>query len=120
MSAIGNILWFVFGGAAMGLSWTIAGVLWSLTIIGIPAGRQCFKIASFCFFPFGKAVIAPRSTTGNFLLNLLWICFTGLPLAVAAASLGILYYMTIIGIPFGKQYFKLARLSLAPFGSAIM
>lgn len=120
MSILGNIIWFLFGGAAMGLSWSAAGVLWSLTIIGIPVGKQCFKIATLCFFPFGKYVIAPNNTTGNFLLNLLWICFTGLPLATAATLLGIFYYVTIVGIPFGKQYFKLARLALTPFGTAIM
>lgn len=120
MSILGNIIWFLFGGAAMGLSWSAAGVLWSLTIIGIPVGKQCFKIATLCFFPFGKYVIAPNNTTGNFLLNLLWICFTGLPLAMAATLLGIFYYVTIVGIPFGKQYFKLARLALTPFGAAIM
>lgn len=120
MSILGNIIWFLFGGAAMGLSWCAAGVLWSLTIIGIPVGKQCFKIATLCFFPFGKYVIAPNNTTGNFLLNLLCICITGVPLAIAATSLGILYCVTIVGIPVGKQYFKLARLSLTPFGATIM
>ena len=120
MSIFGNIIWFLFGGAAMGLSWCAACVLWSLTIIGIPVGKQCFKIATLCFFPFGKYVIAPNNTTGNFLLNLLWICITGVPLAIAATSLGILYCVTIVGIPVGKQYFKLARLSLTPFGATIM
>ena len=120
MSILGNIIWFLFGGAAMGLSWCAAGVLWSLTIIGIPVGKQCFKIATLCFFPFGKYVIAPNNTTGNFLLNLLWICIAGVPLAIAATSLGILYCVTIVGIPFGKQYFKLARLALTPFGATIM
>ena len=120
MSILGNIICFLFGGAAMGLSWCVAGVLWSLTIIGIPVGKQCFKIATLCFFPFGKYVIAPNNTTGNFLLNLLWICITGVPLSMAATSLGILYCVTIVGIPFGKQYFKLARLALTPFGATIM
>ena len=104
----------------MGISWCVAGILWSITIIGIPAGKQCFKIASLCFFPFDKYVIAPNGTTCNFLLNLIWICVTGLPLALTATILGCLYCISIVGIPFGKQYFKLARLSLTPFGSIIM
>lgn len=120
MSLLGNIIWFLFGGAVMGLSWVAAGVLWSLTIVGIPVGKQCFKFATLCFFPFGKHVIVSNNTTGNFLLNLLWVCFTGLPLAMAASLIGALYYITIIGIPFGKQYFKLARLALTPFGVVIM
>ena len=114
------MIWFLFGGVGMGLSWVAAGVLWSVTVVGIPVGRQCFKIASLCFFPFGRHVIAPNHATGNFLLNLLWICFTGVPLAMAAASLGIFYCLTIVGIPFGRQYFKLARLSLTPFGTVIL
>lgn len=120
MSILGNIIWFLFGGAFMGISWCVAGILWSITIIGIPAGKQCFKIASLCFFPFDKYVIAPNGTTCNFLLNLIWICVTGLPLALTATILGCLYCISIVGIPFGKQYFKLARLSLTPFGSIIM
>ena len=52
----------------MGLSWVAAGVLWSLTIVGIPVGKQCFKFATLCFFPFGKHVIASNNTTGNFCL----------------------------------------------------
>lgn len=120
MSLLGNIIWFLFGGAVMGLSWVAAGVLWALTIVGIPVGKQCFKFATLCFFPFGKHVIASNNTTGNFLLNLLWVCFTGLPLAMVASLIGALYYITIIGIPFGKQYFKLARLALTPFGAVIM
>ena len=52
---LGNLLWFIFGGVIMGLSWTIAGLFWCITIIGIPWGIQCFKFAKLCFFPFGKA-----------------------------------------------------------------
>ncbi len=54
MSCLGNVIWFIFGGLIGGLSWLAAGILWCITIIGIPIGMQCFKIASLSFAPFGK------------------------------------------------------------------
>ena len=53
MGCLGNLLWFVFGGAVSGLSWILAGCLWCITIVGIPVGVQCFKFAALSFFPFG-------------------------------------------------------------------
>lgn len=120
MSLIGNIIWFLTGGGFMGISWYIAGIFWSITIIGIPAGKQCFKIGTLCLFPFGKYVVNPGGGTGNFLLNLLWICITGLPLAIVEMTIGVSLCCTIVGIPFGKQHFKIARLSLTPFGSVVV
>ena len=116
---LGNIIWFIFGGAITGLSWTVTWILWSVTIVGIPIGRQCFKIASLCFFPFKKTVLFGGGT-GSFLLNLLWIFTTGWALAAEAAALGVAYCMTIVGIPFGNQCFKIAQLALTPFGAKIV
>lgn len=118
MSVLGNMTWFVLGGAVTGLLWCFAGVIWSLTLIGIPVGKQCFKIAKLCFFPFGKTV-ENAGGTGSFLLNMLWICFTGWTLAVEATVIGLIYCLTIVGIPFGKQYFKIAKLALMPFGTEV-
>ena len=81
MSILGNILWFVFGGAISGLSWCLAGVLWCISIVGIPVGLQCFKIAGLTFFPFGKEVIYGGGA-GSLLLNVFWIILSGLPLAL--------------------------------------
>ncbi len=120
MSFIGNIIWFLTGGGFMGLSWYVAGLLWMITIIRIPVGKQCFKIGTLCFCPFGKYVLSSSGGTGNFLLNLIWICVTGLPLAITEMVIGIGLCCTIVGIPFGKQHFKIARLSLTPFGSMIV
>ena len=64
MSFIGNIIWFLTGGGFMGLSWYLAGIFWTMTIIGIPAGKQCFKIGTLCLFPFGKYVLSPVGGTG--------------------------------------------------------
>lgn len=118
MSCLGNILWFLFGGFITGISWLLAGVIWCITIIGIPIGRQCFKFAGLCFFPFGKEVKYGGGNV-NLLLNIIWLLITGLALAVEAAVLGCLLCVTIIGIPFGMQCFKIAKLALMPFGSRI-
>ena len=118
MSILGNIIWFMLGGAVTGLLWCFAGLIWSITIIGIPVGKQCFKIARLCFFPFGKTV-EYNGGTGTFLLNLCWILFSGWTLAVEASMIGLVYCITIIGIPFARQYFKIAKLSLMPFGAQI-
>ena len=119
MSILGNILWFVFGGAISGLSWCLAGVLWCISIVGIPVGLQCFKIAGLTFFPFWKEVIYGGGA-GSLLLNVLWIILSGLPLALEHLVFGAILCVTIVGIPFGLQQFKLAKLALMPFGAAVV
>lgn len=96
----------------------LAGCLWCITIIGIPVGMQCFKFASLSFFPFGKDVVYGGGA-GSFLLNIIWLLVSGLPLALEHLIIGILLCITIIGIPFGLQQFKLAKLALMPFGADI-
>lgn len=118
MGCLGNLLWFVFGGFWMGLGWVLSGVLWCVTIVGIPVGLQCFKLAGLAFFPFGKQVIYGGGA-GSFLLNILWILLSGLPLAIGSVLCGLIFCITIIGIPFGKQCFKMAKLSLMPFGTTV-
>ena len=118
MKFIGNLLWFLLGGIVMGISWFLAGCIWCITIIGIPWGLQCFKFAKLCFFPFGKEV-KYGGGAGSLILNVIWILISGAPLAVEALICGIVFCITIIGIPFGKQCFKLAKLALMPFGTEI-
>lgn len=119
MGTMGNVLWFLLGGALTGVLWTFAGLLWCVTIIGIPVGKQCFKIAKLCFFPFGRSVIYGNGTS-SFLLNVLWIIFAGWSLAIESTTIGVLFCITIVGIPFGKQYFKIAHLALTPFGAEVI
>lgn len=119
MSCLGNLLWFVFGGLISGLSWCLTGCLWCITIVGIPVGVQCFKFASLSFFPFGKEV-RYGGGAGSLLLNIIWIIISGIPLAVESALMGCLLCVTIVGIPFGLQHFKIAKLALMPFGSEIV
>lgn len=118
MGCLGNLLWFIFGGFVMGISWTLIGILWCITIIGIPIGVQCFKFAGLAFFPFGKEVNYGGGV-GSLLLNIIWLLVSGLPLALEAAGLGVFFCITIIGIPFGLQCFKIAKLALMPFGSTV-
>ena len=119
MRLLGNILWFILGGFVMAFSWFATGILWCLTIIGIPVGIQCFKFAALSLWPFGKEIVYHPSTS-SFLLNVIWLVFSGWILALEHFVGGILLAITIIGIPFAKQSFKLARLALMPFGAEIV
>ena len=119
MSAIGNILWFLFGGLIGGLSWVLAGLIFCVTIVGIPVGMQCFKMAQLAFFPFGKEVVYGGGGF-SFLVNLIWILFFGGEMAIGYAVLGLVWCVTILGIPVGKQCFKMAKLALMPFGAEVV
>ncbi|MBC5581731.1 YccF domain-containing protein [Anaerofilum sp. BX8] len=119
MGLLGNLLWFLLGGWAVGLGWVIAGALWCLTIVGIPIGVQCFKFAGLAFWPFGKEV-AYGGGAVSLLANILWLIFSGIPMALADAALGLVFCITIVGIPFGLQCFKLAKLALMPFGASVL
>lgn len=119
MSLIGNILWFFVGGFLPALLWFFFGLLWCLTIVGIPIGVQCFKMADLQLLPFGRDVYYDGAGLGSFVLNILWIIFGGIELTVANATIGVVLCLTIVGIPFGMQSFKMAKLSLMPFGAKI-
>ena len=118
MSCLGNVLWFIFGGFVSGLSWLLAGCLWCITIVGIPIGWQCFKFAGLAFFPFGKEIEYGGGAV-SMIANIFWLIFTGIPMALANAVWGCVLCITIIGIPFGKQFFKFAKLALMPFGAVV-
>lgn len=119
MRFLGNLLWCLLGGLVSALSWLLAGLVWCVTIVGIPVGLQCFKFASLSLFPFGKEIVYVGGAP-SLLLNILWLVFSGLPLAIGHAVWGCALCITIVGIPFGLQFFKLARLALMPFGSRIV
>ena len=119
MKTIGNILWFLFGGFLSGISWLLAGFLCCITIIGIPLGRQCFKFASLSFWPFGKEIVYGGGAPST-LANIVWILVCGLLMSLENLVFGFLWCITIVGIPFGKQFFKIANLALTPFGARII
>ena len=115
----GNVLWILFGGFLSALGWVLAGCLWCVTVIGIPIGMQCFKLASISMNPFGKEVRYEGEAV-SFLLNVVWFLVSGWLLALGNFLLGLLLCITIIGIPFGKQFFKIAKLALRPFGAVVV
>ncbi len=129
MRAIGNLIWFIFGGIFMGIAWCFFGLLAFISIVGIPWGRACFVIAGFSFFPFGKEAIARDELTQfedvgtgglGLLGNILWFIFAGFWLAIGHVCSAIACFITIIGIPFALQHLKLAGISIAPIGKTIV
>ncbi len=122
MSVIGNLIWFIFGGLFIFLEYIICGVLLCCTIIGIPFGLQVMKIGVFALWPFGRRVANNPSSTGclSTIFNIIWIFIGGLWIALSHILWGLLFAITIIGIPFAKQHFKLAELAFMPFGKTIV
>lgn len=119
MGCLGNFIWLLCGGFLQGLEWCLAGLLWCLTIVGIPIGRQCFKFAALSFCPFGKDVVYGGGPV-SLVANVFWLIFSGVPMALSAWLNGALLCLTIIGIPFGRQFFKMAKLALMPFGAQVI
>lgn len=121
MNIIGNLIWVVFGGFFIFLEYLIGGLILCLTIVGIPFGLQLFKIAIASLFPFGSVVTQKPESTGCLytLMNILWIVFGGIWVALTHLVFGLLFCITIIGIPFGLQHFKLMALAFTPFGKSI-
>ncbi len=122
MSVIGNIIWLLFGGIFIALEYVAAGLVFCITIIGIPWGIKCFQLAVLALWPFGRKVVPHPQAGGclNTLMNVIWIFIGGIWICLSHLFWGIIFCITIIGIPFGKQHFKLAGLALAPFGKDIV
>lgn len=118
MRLIGNILWLILGGLLLAASWAIIGLVLCITIVGIPLGIQAFKMAGLTLTPFGKTV-EYGGGVGSVLINIIWFVLAGLWMAIGYVGAGLLNCITIIGIPFGIQSFKMAKLALWPFGSQI-
>jgi len=117
MKTLGNILWLLLIGLWSAIGYFVMGLILCITIIGIPFGKQCFKLAKLVLTPFGKD---PKTDFGKHpIANVIWILIAGLGMAVSYCLAGVIFYITIIGIPFGKQSFKLAKLSLTPFGANV-
>lgn len=121
MNLIGNLIWLIFGGFASFVGYMVSGLLLCLTIIGIPFGLQCFKIGFFTLLPFGRQVREVPGQTGclSTIFNIIWIFVGGIWIALVHLGFGLLLAITIIGIPFARQHFKLMSLSFTPFGKEI-
>ena len=118
MQLIGNVIWLICGGLFACLGYLWGGFLLCLTIIGIPWGFQAIKIGIAHLAPFGREVVSTGGSIPviSFILNLIWMVFAGIWIALIELIFGILLCITIIGIPFGLQHFKLMRLAFYPFG----
>ena len=119
MNFIGNIIWLLFGGIIASIVWLIAGLILCITVIGIPFGVQCFKISGFVLWPFGKEIELGHFGAGGLLLNIIWLILFGWEFAIAHLVVGLIFCITIVGVPFGLQHFKFAQLGLMPFGAEI-
>lgn len=122
MNILGNILWLVFGGLCIAIEYFIAGLILCCTIIGIPFGFQAMKIGVLALWPFGYKAVPMERSAGCLAaaMNVLWILVGGIWITLTHLVLGVLLCITIIGIPFGRQHFKLMAFSLTPFGQNIV
>ncbi|MBN2663816.1 MAG: YccF domain-containing protein [Bacteroidales bacterium] len=122
MNLLGNILWLIFGGLVSAIGYFVSSLALALTIVGIPFAVQTFKIGLFTLSPFGNDVIPEKTANQSLatIMNIVWILIGGLWLAIVHVVFGLLLSISIIGIPFGVQHFKLAQISLVPFGKRII
>jgi uncharacterized membrane protein YccF (DUF307 family) len=123
MNTLGNFIWLIFGGLISAIGYFFGGFILCLTIIGIPFGLQCFKLGLLVLWPFGKEVVSDSSSSSGclyLLLNIIWILAGGIWIAITHIVFGFILFITIIGIPFGRQHFKMVEISLMPFGKRIV
>lgn len=121
MKAVGNIIWLLFGGILVCVEYLFASLLLMITIIGIPFGLQTLKLAILALWPFGREVTTSPGSGGclSVLMNVIWILIGGIWICLTHLVFGAFLCITIIGIPFGLQHFKMAALALTPFGKTI-
>lgn len=122
MKFLGNIVWLLFGGIVIAVEYLIGSVILILTIVGIPFGIQTLKMAALAIWPFGRDTRVQARSSGclYIIMNILWLLCGGFWIAITHAIFGALLFITIIGIPFGLQHFKLAAIALNPFGRDII
>ena len=122
MYSIGNILWLIFGGIIIALEYLVSSLVLILTVVGIPFGMQTLKMAGLALWPFGREIHRREHTSGCLytIMNIIWILIGGIWISLSHIFFGVLLCITIIGIPFGMQHFKLAGLALTPFGKEIV
>ena len=118
MKIIGNIIWLVFGGIFIAIEYFISSILLCLTIIGIPFGLQTLKLGILAHWTLGIQIVSKTESHGclSVIMNILWFFVGGVWIFLSHIGFGILFCITILGIPFGLQHFKLAGLALTPFG----
>jgi uncharacterized membrane protein YccF (DUF307 family) len=122
MNTLGNIIWLIFGGLITAVEYFIASLVLFITIIGIPFGIQTMKMAGMTLWPFGKETRVVEGSDGclSLFMNVIWILIGGFWISLTHIFFGVLLAITIIGIPFARQHFKLAVLAWTPFGREIV
>jgi uncharacterized membrane protein YccF (DUF307 family) len=122
MNFIGNIIWLIFGGFLAAVGYLFGGFILCITVIGIPWGLQCFKLAGLVLWPFGKEVVPVKNGGGclSLIFNLVWLLFGGFYTALVHLVFAAILFITIIGIPFARQHLKLMELSLMPFSRQVV
>lgn len=122
MGTLGNVLWIFFGGLVITIEYLITGLVLCATIIGIPFGIQCFKLAALTIWPFDREISSYQSNPGllGLLFGTIWFFLAGIWICITHLIIAVILTVTIIGIPFAKQHSKLATLALAPFGKEIV
>ena len=121
MKFLGNIIWLICGGLLTVLEYLVSSLLLMITIIGIPFGLQTLKLGMLALWPFGSQVTDNGNSGGclSVVMNVIWICIGGFWICLTHLFFGLLLCITLIGIPFGRQHFKMAALALTPFGKSI-
>ena len=121
MKFLGNIIWLIFGGLITSIEYLVSSLLLMVTIIGIPFGLQTLKLGLMALWPFGSTVTDNDNSGGCIciIMNILWIILGGFWICLTHLGFGLLLCITIIGIPWGRQHFKMAALALTPFGKNI-
>lgn len=121
MKLLGNIVWLVLGGVVIALIYFMVGLLMCLTLVGIPFGVQLFKLGAYSLWPFGHELVFKPQEPGclSTVMNVIWIVFGWWEIALLHLGFGLVFCVTLVGIPWGMQHFKMAFNALVPFGKEI-
>jgi uncharacterized membrane protein YccF (DUF307 family) len=121
MRTLLNVVWLIFAGFWMALGYAVVGLICFITIIGIPFGIACFRIANYCLWPFGRTIeVRNDAGAGSLIGNVIWLLLAGWWLAIGHVVAGIAFCLTIIGIPLGLASFKIIPITLFPLGVEII
>ena len=121
MKILANILWLILGGLHIVMMYFLGSLLLAITIVGLPAAKQTLKLGLLCLWPFGSTITQTHVPTGRMRipLNIIWLILGGIAICALHVIYGVLLAVTIIGLPFALQHFKMAGLALSPFGKSV-
>lgn len=121
MNTFGNIVWFFLGGFLVALIYYLLGFLLCITIIGIPFGVQLFKFGTYSLWPFGHEIVDKPEEPSclSTVMNVIWILTGWWEISIIHLIFGVVLCITIVGIPFGMQHFKMIIPALLPFGKTV-